>query len=102
MPIQMWYRQKEPMNPAPATKDPLLGNAAPPQPQLLPLQPLVVTITPTHPTHWLTALQMIQAVMAAEQPLLLQVLPTKAAIGTVAGGVGLDAILAVLSARFIP
>jgi hypothetical protein len=99
----MWYRKptKETMTPAPAadskTKtDPLL----PSDPHTAPPSPLQVTVAPSHPSHWITTLTIIQTVLAAEQPLLLQILPTKAKVGSVATSIGLDAVLAALSARF--
>jgi hypothetical protein len=59
-----------------------------------------VTVQPTHPSHWLTIFAIIAAVLQAETPLLLQVLPNTASkAGVVGGSIGLDAIIAGLAAQ---
>jgi hypothetical protein len=68
---------------------------AAPAPQAPPMQ---ITIQPTHASHFLTVLSIIDAVLKAEQPLLLQVLPTPGKVGVVGGSVGLDAVIAALAA----
>jgi hypothetical protein len=68
---------------------------APAKPAAVPMQ---ITVSPTLPSHWLMILSIMSAVLNAETPLLLQVLPPKAAVGVVGGDVGLAAILAAYQA----
>jgi hypothetical protein len=63
-----------------------------------PAVPLQITVAPTQPSHWLVILQVMSAVLNAETPLLLQVVPPKAGAGVVAGDIGLSAILAAYQA----
>jgi len=72
---------------------------APAKPAAVPMQ---ITVSPTLPSHWLMILSIMSAVLNAETPLLLQVLPPKAAVGVVGGDVGLAAILAAYQATLPP
>lgn len=56
--------------------------------------PMQITVAPTEPAHWLIVLQIISAVLNAETPLLLSILPHNGQVGLVAGDIGLAAILA--------
>ena len=75
--------------------------SAPPAPAAAAV-PMQITVAPTQASHWLTVLSIISAVMQAETPLLLQILPPKAATGVAVGDVGLAALVAGITAEQLP
>lgn len=75
-----------------------MGTQAAPLPPPAAAPPLQVTVAPTHPSHWLVIFSIMAAVLQAETPLLLQILPNTASkAGVVGGSIGLDAIIAGLA-----
>jgi hypothetical protein len=59
-----------------------------------PAPPITVTVAPSHPSHWFSILALIRAIMAAEQPILLHIVPPKGQTAIAASTAGIDAVLA--------